>query len=116
MLVGTWPALVEGPAVLCIRSLYLVLSHTGHVPPGVDPEAFSWFQSVDADHSGYITTKELKQALVNSNWSAFSDDTCFMMMSKFWVKEFILSVVKSMWGPCNTVGLIPHQSFWSHSL
>uniref|UniRef100_A0A8C7E6L9 Peflin n=1 Tax=Naja naja TaxID=35670 RepID=A0A8C7E6L9_NAJNA len=55
----------------------------GHVPPGVDPEAFSWFQSVDADHSGYITTKELKQALVNSNWSAFSDDTCLMMMNMF---------------------------------
>ncbi|XP_026558479.1 peflin isoform X1 [Pseudonaja textilis] len=55
----------------------------GHVPPGVDPEAFSWFQSVDADHSGYITTKELKQALVNSNWSAFSDDTCLMMINMF---------------------------------
>ncbi|XP_026529472.1 peflin isoform X2 [Notechis scutatus] len=53
----------------------------GHVPPGMDPEAFSWFQSVDADHSGYITTKELTQALVNSNWSAFSDDTCLMMMT-----------------------------------
>ncbi|XP_039185686.1 peflin isoform X2 [Crotalus tigris] len=57
--------------------------HGGHVPPGVDPEAFSWFQTVDADHSGYITTKELKQALVNSNWSAFSDDTCLMMMNMF---------------------------------
>ncbi|KAM3830273.1 peflin [Vipera latastei] len=62
---------------------YGAAGHGGHVPPGVDPEAFSWFQSVDADHSGYITTKELKQALVNSNWSAFSDDTCFMMMNMF---------------------------------
>ncbi|ETE60722.1 Peflin [Ophiophagus hannah] len=61
----------------------VVLEVSGHVPPGVDPEAFSWFQSVDADHSGYITTKELKQALVNSNWSAFSDDTCLMMMNMF---------------------------------
>ncbi|XP_077193585.1 peflin [Paroedura picta] len=55
----------------------------GSVPPGVDPEAFSWFQSVDCDHSGYITTKELRQALVNSNWSAFNDETCLMMMNMF---------------------------------
>ncbi|NXN26049.1 PEF1 protein, partial [Nycticryphes semicollaris] len=55
----------------------------GHVPPGVDPEAFSWFQSVDADRSGYISVKELKQALVNSNWSAFDDETCLMMINMF---------------------------------
>ncbi|KAL7980573.1 hypothetical protein Chor_001727 [Crotalus horridus] len=61
----------------------VVMEVSGHVPPGVDPEAFSWFQTVDADHSSYITTKELKQALVNSNWSAFSDDTCLMMMNMF---------------------------------
>ncbi|KAM6427913.1 peflin isoform 1-T1 [Liasis olivaceus] len=58
-------------------------SGAGHVPPGVDPEAFSWFHSVDADRSGYISTKELRQALVNSNWSAFSEDTCLMMMNMF---------------------------------
>ncbi|XP_014801928.1 PREDICTED: peflin [Calidris pugnax] len=55
----------------------------GHVPPGVDPEAFSWFQSVDADHSGYISVKELKQALVNSNWSTFNDETCLLMINMF---------------------------------
>uniref|UniRef100_A0A8D0BSQ0 Peflin n=1 Tax=Salvator merianae TaxID=96440 RepID=A0A8D0BSQ0_SALMN len=55
----------------------------GNVPPGVDPDAFSWFQSVDTDHSGFISIKELKQALVNSNWSAFSDETCLMMMNMF---------------------------------
>nr|XP_056703083.1 peflin isoform X2 [Euleptes europaea] len=55
----------------------------GGVPSGVDPEAFSWFQSVDCDHSGYISTKELRQALVNSNWSAFNDETCLMMMNMF---------------------------------
>lgn len=26
--------------------------------------------------------KELKQALVNSNWSAFNDETCLMMISE----------------------------------
>ena len=57
-------------------------SRPGNVPPGVSPEAFQWFQSVDTDHSGSITLKELKQALVNSNWTAFSEETCLMMISK----------------------------------
>ncbi|XP_072890759.1 peflin isoform X2 [Hemitrygon akajei] len=56
---------------------------TGGAPPGIDPEAYSWFQSVDADGSGYITLKELKQALVNSNWSTFNDDTCCMLLNMF---------------------------------
>ncbi|NXK49175.1 PEF1 protein, partial [Chauna torquata] len=55
----------------------------GGAPPGVDPEAFSWFQAVDADRSGYISVKELKQALVNSNWSAFDDETCLLMINMF---------------------------------
>ncbi|NXP14372.1 PEF1 protein, partial [Thinocorus orbignyianus] len=55
----------------------------GNVPPGVDPESFSWFQSVDADRSGFITVKELKQALLNSNWSAFNDETCLLMINTF---------------------------------
>ncbi|EMP34918.1 Peflin [Chelonia mydas] len=55
----------------------------GNMPPGVDLEAFSWFQTVDADRSGYISIKELKQALVNSNWSAFNDETCLMMINMF---------------------------------
>ncbi|XP_027720337.1 peflin [Vombatus ursinus] len=55
----------------------------GTIPPGVDPEAYSWFQTVDSDHSGYISVKELKQALVNSNWSTFNDETCLMMINMF---------------------------------
>lgn len=55
----------------------------GGAPPNVDPEAYSWFQSVDSDHSGYISVKELKQALVNSNWSTFNDETCLMMISEY---------------------------------
>lgn len=54
----------------------------GGAPPNVDPEAYSWFQSVDSDRSGYISIKELKQALVNSNWSSFNDETCLMMISE----------------------------------
>ncbi|KAM6043821.1 peflin isoform 4-T4 [Theristicus caerulescens] len=53
----------------------------GNAPPGVDPEAFSWFQAVDADRSGYISVKELKQALLNSNWSTFNDETCLLMIT-----------------------------------
>ncbi|CAN9503814.1 unnamed protein product [Ophioblennius macclurei] len=55
----------------------------GSVPPGVNPEAYQWFHSVDADRSGFISRKELKQALVNSNWSAFNDETCLMMINMF---------------------------------
>ncbi|XP_072530924.1 peflin isoform X1 [Salminus brasiliensis] len=55
----------------------------GNIPPGVNPEAFQWFQTVDSDHSGYINLKELKQALLNSNNSAFNDETCLMMLNMF---------------------------------
>lgn len=55
----------------------------GNVPPGVNPEAAHWFHSVDTDRSGFISRKELKQALLNSNWSAFNDETCLMMINMF---------------------------------
>ncbi|XP_069478624.1 peflin [Ambystoma mexicanum] len=55
----------------------------GNIPQGVDPEAYSWFQSVDTDRSGYISVKELKQALVNSNWSSFNDEALQMMINMF---------------------------------
>ncbi|XP_067111904.1 peflin isoform X2 [Osmerus mordax] len=54
-----------------------------NIPPGVNPEAYQWFQTVDTDHSGSINLKELKQALVNSNWSTFNDETCLMMINMF---------------------------------
>ncbi|TNN88021.1 Peflin [Liparis tanakae] len=54
-----------------------------NIPPGVNQEAFQWFHTVDTDRSGFINLKELKQALVNSNWSAFNDETCLMMINMF---------------------------------
>ncbi|KAJ4927632.1 hypothetical protein JOQ06_015439 [Pogonophryne albipinna] len=54
-----------------------------NIPPGVGQEAFQWFHTVDTDRSGFINLKELKQALVNSNWSAFNDETCLMMINMF---------------------------------
>ncbi|XP_071355497.1 peflin [Trachinotus anak] len=55
----------------------------GNIPPGVNPEAYQWFHTVDTDRSGFINHRELKQALVNSNWSAFNDETCLMMINMF---------------------------------
>uniref|UniRef100_A0A672Q8P4 Peflin n=1 Tax=Sinocyclocheilus grahami TaxID=75366 RepID=A0A672Q8P4_SINGR len=34
------------------------------------------------DRSGYISAKELKQALMNSNNSSFNDETCMMMLRR----------------------------------
>ncbi|XP_036597147.1 peflin-like [Trichosurus vulpecula] len=55
----------------------------GHTPRGVEPEAYSWFHTVDSDHNGYISMKELKQVLVNFNWSTFNEETCIMMINMF---------------------------------
>ncbi|GAA5972764.1 hypothetical protein JCM11641_003008 [Rhodosporidiobolus odoratus] len=43
----------------------------------------AWFNAVDTDRSGQITEVELKQALVNGDWSAFSDETVKMLMNIF---------------------------------
>uniref|UniRef100_A0A3B3YYQ8 Peflin n=1 Tax=Poecilia mexicana TaxID=48701 RepID=A0A3B3YYQ8_9TELE len=51
--------------------------------PPYNQVAYQWFHSVDADRSGFINSKELKQALVNSNWSNFNDETCLMMINMF---------------------------------
>ena len=37
---------------------------------------------MDLDRSGEITAAELKQALINGNWSQFNDETCRLMISK----------------------------------
>ncbi|KAK3697237.1 hypothetical protein QZH41_010135, partial [Actinostola sp. cb2023] len=39
--------------------------------------------SVDQDRSGKITADELRQALVNSNWSNFNEETCRLMIGMF---------------------------------
>lgn len=58
----------------------------------MNPEAYQWFQTVDSDHSGFINLKELKQALVNSNWSAFNDETCLMMISEWRIASDVLFI------------------------
>lgn len=52
-------------------------------PPGVDPQVFTWFQSVDLDRSGKITAKELQQALFNADWKHFNAETVRLMISMF---------------------------------
>lgn len=52
-------------------------------PQGVDPNIQAWFNAVDTDRSGQIDANELKQALVNGNWSKFSEEACKLMISMF---------------------------------
>lgn len=40
-------------------------------------------QSVDQDNSGSITALELRQALVNNNWSHFNEETCRLLVGMF---------------------------------
>ena len=51
--------------------------------PQIDPQVVQWFQSVDTDRSGQITSDELRRALVNGNWSNFSEEACRMMIDMY---------------------------------
>jgi len=60
----------------------------GGAPPpnqfgGVDAKVQQWFNAVDQDRSGQIDFKELQRALVNGNWSNFSEEACRMMVDMF---------------------------------
>lgn len=49
----------------------------------VSPEILQWFNTVDVDRSGQVSSVELKQALVNADNTAFDDDTIKMLISLF---------------------------------
>jgi len=51
--------------------------------PQVDPSVSQWFSAVDTDRSGQISAQELQRALVNGNWSHFSEEACRMMIEMF---------------------------------
>ncbi|KAI8357773.1 hypothetical protein B0O80DRAFT_522116 [Mortierella sp. GBAus27b] len=53
--------------------------------PPQTPEASlrTWFDSVDADRSGQLSTEELQRALVNGDWSPFNIETVRLMMNMF---------------------------------
>ena len=65
---------------LCI---YIFLGY-GAPPqqPSVDPQVQQWFNAVDSDRSGQISASELQKALVNGNWSNFSEEACRMMIGE----------------------------------
>ena len=50
--------------------------------PAVAPQIQQWFNAVDQDRSGQITAQELQKALVNGNWSNFSEEACRLMIGK----------------------------------
>ncbi|CAG8512461.1 6933_t:CDS:2 [Rhizophagus irregularis] len=52
-------------------------------PPGVDQQLYFWFQAVDTDKSGALTTEELQKALINGDWSPFNIETVRLMMNMF---------------------------------
>jgi len=45
-----------------------------------DPQIAQWFQAVDADRSGRITSSELQAALMSSNGRKFNDTACRLMI------------------------------------
>ncbi|CAG8455985.1 13530_t:CDS:10 [Dentiscutata erythropus] len=53
------------------------------VPPGADSQLWFWFQAVDTDRSGALTTEELQKALINGDWSPFNIETVRLMMNMF---------------------------------
>jgi len=56
----------------------------GAAPPtSLNPLIVQWFSAVDQDRSGQIDAKELQRALVNGNWSNFSEEACRIMIDMF---------------------------------
>merc|ERR1712020_29847 len=55
----------------------------GYGQPQVDPSVSQWFSAVDTDRSGQISAQELQRALVNGNWSHFSEEACRMMIDMY---------------------------------
>jgi Ca2+-binding EF-hand superfamily protein len=53
------------------------------MPPGADPQLWSWFTAVDLDRSGAITAIELERALINGDWTPFDLDTVKLLMTIF---------------------------------
>lgn len=67
-----------------------------------DDEIIRTFTTVDIDHSGSITIRELQTALVNGNWTNFDLDTCQMLMNMFDVNRD------------GTIGLNEFMGLWKY--
>ena len=55
----------------------------GHLALRINPLMEKWFKAVDADDSGQITAQELQKALINGNFTNFSQDACRMMIDMY---------------------------------
>ena len=55
----------------------------GHLAVRVNPQTEKWFKAVDTDNSGQITADELQKALINGNYTNFSQDACRMMIDMY---------------------------------
>ncbi|XP_015122454.1 peflin isoform X2 [Diachasma alloeum] len=49
----------------------------------ISPEVEQWFQAVDRDRSGKISSGELRSALANGQGGSFSDTACKLMIGMF---------------------------------
>ncbi|XP_072943478.1 peflin isoform X1 [Epargyreus clarus] len=49
----------------------------------ISPQVQQWFYAVDKDRSGFITSAELKAALVNAQGRTFSETACNLMIGMF---------------------------------
>ncbi|KAF9905501.1 Programmed cell death protein 6 [Linnemannia zychae] len=51
--------------------------------PNQSAELRRWFDAVDADRSGQLSTEELQKALINGDWTPFNYETVRLMMNMF---------------------------------
>jgi len=59
------------------------MAYRGYAPAPPNPQVYQVFAAVDTDRDGQISSRELRSALINSNWSPFNEETCRLMVSMF---------------------------------
>lgn len=68
-------------------------------------------QTVDRDRSGKITADELRQALLNNNWSHFNPETCRLMIGMFDKDQWVITLIYSKDGGRVGAGVRENQFF-----
>ncbi|GAB1610767.1 sorcin-like [Argonauta hians] len=74
-------------------------AYTPSVGP-VNSDIIGFFNIVDRDRSGKISWDELQKALLNGDWSEFSEETCRLMISMFdsrWSGSIDINEFTSLW-------------------